>query len=80
MEENLQAIREKYLEVANEAEERLRRFPYEKLGRAGQILVDNPRSVRPKQQQSLLRQVECSGSDETTYLQSPLIGTVGESD
>ena len=78
MDDNLQAIRAKNIEIANEAEERLKRFPYENLGRAGQILVDHPRSTRQEQQRAPLRSIDGSGGDDRTYSQPPLMSGVGE--
>lgn len=65
-------------ERADRAEKRLMEIPYDQLGPAGRILVDNPRPSTPEQRRAGLRQVECSGSGEVTDAQLRLMGSVGD--
>ena len=63
-------------ELADRAEKRLMKIPYEHLGPAGRILVDNPRAATPEQRREQFREVEGGGSGEATNRQLPLISTV----
>lgn len=65
-------------ELAERAEERLMKIPYEHLGPAGRILVDNPRASTPEQRREQFQEVEGGGSGETANRQLPLIRPVPE--
>ena len=49
-------------EMAEMAEEHLRRVPHKRLGPAGRLLVDNPREMTPQYRRSLLRVIHGEGS------------------
>ena len=66
-------------ELAERAEKRLMKIPYEHLGPAGRILVDNPRASTPEQRREQFREVEGGGSREATNIQLPLISRVPDS-
>ena len=59
-------------EVVAQAEERLMRTPYEELGPAGRILVDNPRPASPESRRSQMRRIDGEGGSAEVSNQSQL--------
>ena len=68
------ASREKwYNKRARIAEEHLKSIPYEKLGPAGKVLVDNPRDRSAKNSRERLKGIEGGSSKRDSVSQPPLL-------